>query len=94
MCGVWCTEEGEEKPTAEECGQYEKFWKQYGKSIKLGIMEDATNRNRLAKLLRFHTSSSPDKLVSLEEYVERMKDGQKQIYFLAGEYMRARNRCM
>lgn len=77
-------EKAAEKPTEEECGQYEKFWKQYGKSIKLGVMEDSANRNRLSKLLRFHTSASPDKLTTLEEYVERMKDGQKQIYFLAG----------
>ena len=69
---------------AEE-SKYDKFWKSFGKAIKLGIIEDASNRTRLAKLLRFYTSKSPDKLVSLEEYVERMKPGQKTIYYLAGE---------
>jgi heat shock protein beta len=39
----------------EKKGQYTKFWNEFGKSIKLGIIEDATNRNRLAKLLRFET---------------------------------------
>ena len=70
-------------PAAES--KYDKFWKSFGKAIKLGIIEDASNRTRLAKLLRFYTSKSPDKLVSLEEYVERMKPGQKTIYYLAGE---------
>ena len=62
-----------------------KFWKAFGKAIKLGIIEDASNRTRLAKLMRFYTSKSPTKLVSLEQYVERMKPGQKSIYYLAGE---------
>lgn len=39
----------------EKKGQYTKFWNEFGKSIKLGIIEDAANRNRLAKLLRFET---------------------------------------
>jgi heat shock protein beta len=47
-------------------------------------LQDNTNRNRLAKLLRFHTSKSIDKLTSLEDYVGRMKEGQREIYFLAG----------
>merc|ERR1712216_228524 len=62
----------EAKVVANE--KYEKFWKSFGKAIKLGIIEDAANRTRLAKLLRFYTSQSPDKLVSLEQYVERMKE--------------------
>ena len=70
---------------ADEETKYEKFWKSFGKAIKLGIIEDASNRTRLAKLLRFYTSKSPTKLVSLEQYVERMKEGQKTIYYLAGE---------
>ena len=69
----------------EEETKYDKFWKNYGKAIKLGVIEDASNRTRLAKLMRFYTSKSPTKLVSLEQYVERMKPGQKSIYYLAGE---------
>lgn len=69
----------------DEETKYEKFWKRFGKSIKLGIIEDASNRVRLAKLLRFQTSKSDGKLVSLEQYVERMKEGQKSIYYITGE---------
>lgn len=43
-------------PTGAACKMYGKFWKQYGRAMKLGIIEDSTNRNRMAKLLRFHTS--------------------------------------
>merc|ERR1711966_427265 len=69
----------------DEDSKYDTFWKSFGKAIKLGIIEDASNRTRLAKLMRFYTSKSPEKLVSLEQYVERMKPGQKSIYYLAGE---------
>jgi heat shock protein beta len=81
-------EEGAEvdaaKPPAE-ASKYDKFWKAFGKSIKLGIIEDASNRVRLAKLLRFTTSQSDGKLTSLEEYVSRMKPWQKQIFYLTGD---------
>merc|ERR1712159_940810 len=69
--------------------KYENSGNLSGKAIKLGIIEDASNRTRLAKLLRFYTSQSPDKLVSLEQYVERMKEGQKSIYYVAGESQEA-----
>ncbi|OIV96309.1 hypothetical protein TanjilG_09736 [Lupinus angustifolius] len=68
----------------EKRGQYSKFWKEFGKSIKLGIIEDATNRNRLAKLLRFETSKSEGKLTSLDQYISRMKSGQKDIFYITG----------
>jgi len=75
----------EEKSAMEKKkGQYAKFWNEFGKSIKLGIIEDATNRNRLAKLLRFESSKSDGKLVSLDEYISRMKAGQKDIFYLTG----------
>jgi heat shock protein beta len=62
---------------------YEAFWKEYGTNIKLGIIEDTSNRTRLAKLLRFQTSLSKDKQISLAEYVEHMKPNQEHIYFIA-----------
>ncbi|KAJ1261060.1 hypothetical protein BS78_10G279500 [Paspalum vaginatum] len=75
----------EEKSEMEEKkGQYAKFWNEFGKSIKLGIIEDATNRNRLAKLLRFESTKSDGKLVSLDEYISRMKAGQKDIFYITG----------
>ncbi|KAL0438406.1 UNVERIFIED_CONTAM: Endoplasmin [Sesamum latifolium] len=57
---------------------------EFGKSIKLGIIEDATNRNRLAKLLRFETTKSDGKLTSLDQYISRMKSGQKDIFYITG----------
>ncbi|CAF0969894.1 unnamed protein product [Didymodactylos carnosus] len=62
---------------------YEKFWKEFGTNIKLGVIEDAANRTRLAKLLRYTTSASKDKQISLSEYIERMKPKQEHIYFIA-----------
>ncbi|XP_064174534.1 endoplasmin-like [Anguilla rostrata] len=71
------------KKIAEE--QYnEKFWKEFGTNIKLGVIEDHSNRTRLAKLLRFQTSHSETVLTSLEHYLERMKEKQDKIYFMAG----------
>uniref|UniRef100_A0A671STQ8 Endoplasmin n=1 Tax=Sinocyclocheilus anshuiensis TaxID=1608454 RepID=A0A671STQ8_9TELE len=71
------------KKIAEE--QYnDKFWKEFGTNIKLGVIEDHSNRTRLAKLLRFQTSHSDTTLSSLEQYVERMKEKQDKIYFMAG----------
>ncbi|KAK2187766.1 hypothetical protein NP493_155g04038 [Ridgeia piscesae] len=63
---------------------YEKFWKEYSTNIKLGVIEDHSNRTRLAKLLRFYSSNSDTEFTSLAEYVERMKDKQDAIYFMAG----------
>lgn len=67
-----------------EGDDYEKFWKEYSTNIKLGVMEDPSNRSRLAKLLRFQSSKSkPGKMVGLSEYVERMKAKQDHIYYIA-----------
>merc|ERR1719487_1129637 len=64
---------------------HEQFWKAFGKYIKMGLIEDAANRTRLAKLLRYATSKSGDKEISLEEYVANMKDDQKNIYYISGD---------
>ena len=64
---------------------YKKFWKEFGTSIKLGLIEDYSNRTRLSKLLRFISTNSKDELTSLESYVERMKEKQESIYVAAGE---------
>merc|ERR1719287_326020 len=69
----------------DEATKYEQFWKAFGKYIKMGLIEDAANRTRLAKLLRYSTSKSGDKEISLEEYVANMKDEQKNIYYISGE---------
>lgn len=79
-------EEGDEEESEDETKQsYTDFFKQFGKNIKLGVVEDSTNRARLAKLVRFTSTKSGDGLVSLEQYVENMPEWQKNIYFIAGE---------
>merc|ERR1719210_815608 len=77
-------EEGDDEgDEAEVYTKYQDFWKEFGKSIKLGIIEDSKNRKKLLNLLRFPTTASPDTPVSLQTYVDRMKDGQENIYFIS-----------
>lgn len=62
-----------EKEDEDEEDKYELFWKAFGKNIKLGVIEDAANRSKLAKLLRFYSTNDPEELISLDEYISRMK---------------------
>jgi molecular chaperone HtpG len=64
---------------------YKKFYEQFSKNLKLGIHEDQANRTKLADLLRFHTSKSGEDLISFKDYVQRMKEGQKDIFYITGE---------
>jgi len=73
------------KEIAEDKERFNDFYVEYSKSIKLGIHEDATHRNTLAEFLRFRTTKSDGELISLKEYVERMKEGQMGIYFITGD---------
>nr|QCZ41126.1 HSP83 [Peristenus spretus] len=70
---------------AEDKENYKKCYEQFSKNLKLGIHEDSTNRKKLSELLRYHTSASGEEVCSLKDYVDRMKENQKQIYFITGE---------
>merc|ERR1712004_155810 len=71
---------------AEDKDNYKTFYEQFGRNIKLGIHEDSTNRTKIAKLLRWKSSfDGGEELTNLTDYVSRMKDGQKDIYFITGE---------
>jgi molecular chaperone HtpG len=78
----------------EKKDKYVTFWKEFGQVLKEGIGEDATNKERIAKLLRFASTAndSADQNTSLADYVARMKEGQTKIYYVAGEsYTAAKN---
>jgi len=70
---------------SEDKENYKKFYEHFGKNIKLGIHEDSVNRKKLAEYLRYYTSSSGEETCTLKEYVSRMKEGQKSIYYITGE---------
>ena len=64
---------------------YKKFYEQFSKNLKLGIHEDTANRQKLSELLRFHTSKSGEDQISFKDYIARMKEGQKSVYYITGE---------
>ncbi|MCK9560501.1 MAG: molecular chaperone HtpG [Candidatus Marinimicrobia bacterium] len=72
--------------TNNDTGKYEKFYKNFGHIFKLGVNTDFINKDKIIKLLRFETTSkSKGELTSLDNYISRMPESQKEIYYLTGE---------
>ncbi len=73
----------------EDGEDYALFWKEFGNCLKEGIIEDFANREAIARLLRFSSTTSDEQTVSLEDYVGRMLDGQDTIYFITADSLAA-----
>merc|ERR1719145_297824 len=75
----------EKKDKADEEGTWTKFWKEFNKNLKMGCYEDDSNRSKLSKLLRFLTTKSEGKEISLDKYLDRMQESQESIYYMSGD---------
>lgn len=78
-------EEGDDDETSPKPNKYNEWYNLFAPQLKMGAIEDEPNRSKIMKLLRYQTSKSDGELRSLEQYVEDMKDWQKEIYFVAGD---------
>merc|ERR1712100_919805 len=78
-------EKEEKKDKKDEESTWEKFWKEFNKNLKMGCYEDDSNRSKISKLLRFHTTKSEDKMINLDKYLDRMQESQESIYYMSGE---------
>ncbi|HIO38713.1 MAG TPA: molecular chaperone HtpG, partial [Rhodospirillales bacterium] len=72
------------KKAEKDPEEFSKFWANFGAVLKEGLYEDHENRDKILEIVRFNSTAS-DKLISLAEYVDRMKKGQTEIYYISGE---------
>merc|ERR1712110_635266 len=80
-------EKEEKKDKKDEEGTWTKFWKEFNKNLKMGCYEDDSNRSKISKLLRFSSTKSEDKEISLDKYLDRMQESQESIYYMSGDSM-------
>merc|ERR1712176_1372930 len=79
--------EEEKKDKSDEESTWSKFYKEFNKNLKMGCYEDDSNRSKLSKLLRFITTKSDGKDISLDKYLDRMQESQESIYYMSGDNM-------
>merc|ERR1712137_1460019 len=79
--------EEEKKDKKDEESTWAKFYKEFNKNLKMGCYEDDSNRSKISKLLRFLTSKSTDKEISLDKYLDQMGENQESIYYMSGDQM-------
>merc|ERR1711953_497202 len=80
-------EKEEKKDSKDEESTWAKFYKEFNKNLKMGCYEDDSNRSKISKLLRFASTKSEDKDISLDKYLDRMQESQESIYYMSGDNM-------
>jgi len=79
------TDEEKKDKKEDDEKSWTKFWKEFNKNLKMGCYEDDSNRSKLSKLLRFTTTKSEGKEISLDKYLDRMQESQESIYYMSGD---------
>merc|ERR1712091_642890 len=75
----------EKKDKKDEESTWSKFYKEFNKNLKMGCYEDDSNRSKISKLLRFISTKSEEKDISLDKYLDRMQESQESIYYMSGD---------
>merc|ERR1719274_181663 len=79
------TDKEAKKDKTDDDSSWSKFYKEFNKNLKMGCYEDDSNRSKLSKLLRFTTTKSEGKDISLDKYLDRMQESQESIYYMSGD---------